>query len=81
MSVIFAKDDNFPEIWKLLLPCSNDKVFVKLERIICDSFWYDKSFENLIRRKEKYCQVANKAAKFVRLLSVSGNSRGDTATS
>ena len=25
--VIFAKDDNFPEIWRFLLPCSNGKAF------------------------------------------------------
>ena len=34
MFVIVAKDDKFPEIWKLLLPCSNDKAFEKWERII-----------------------------------------------
>ena len=39
MFVIFAKDDNFPEIWKLLLPFSNDKAFEKEERIICDNFF------------------------------------------
>ena len=27
--VILAKDDNFPEIWKVVLPCSNDKAFEK----------------------------------------------------
>ena len=61
--VILAKDDNFPEIWKLLLPCSNVKAY--------DMIW----------RKEKYCQVANNPAEFVRLLSVSWNSRGDATTS
>ena len=29
LSVIFAKDDNFTEISKLLLPCSDDKAFEK----------------------------------------------------
>ena len=24
-----AKDDNFPEFWKVVLPCSNDKAFEK----------------------------------------------------
>ena len=28
-SLFFAKDDNFPEIWKLLLPYSNGKTFEK----------------------------------------------------
>ena len=46
-----------------------------------DNFWWDKSFENQMWRKRKDCQVANKAAEFVRLLSVSWNSRGDAATS
>ena len=27
--VILAKDDNFPEIWKVVLPCSNEKAFEK----------------------------------------------------
>ena len=43
--------------------------------------WWNKSFENQIWQKERYCQVANKAAEFVRLLSVSWNPRGDAATS
>ena len=34
MFVIFAKDDNFPEIWKLLLPCSNEKSISKIGKNI-----------------------------------------------
>ena len=65
MFVIFAKDHNFPEIWKLLLPCSNDKAFEKQERRISIIFGgikvsktrYDekKSTANWLIKRQSLC--------------------------